>query len=79
MSGDIMEAQERILIMIDPSTKRAELFNMTRCNHVEVDGAVDIVPNENGEMVVKIDATFTLKGLICKFEKPDKPDLQKQP
>jgi len=70
MSENTIESQERIVIMIDPSTKKAELFNMTSCKRVEVDGQVDIQPNEQGEMVVKIDASFTLKGLICKFEKP---------
>jgi hypothetical protein len=65
--AESMKAQERIVIMIDPFTRRAELYNFTSCKQVEVDGEVDIQPNENNEVVVKIDASFTLRGLVCKF------------
>jgi hypothetical protein len=69
--AESMKAQERIVIMIDPFTRRAELYNFTSCKQVEVDGEVDIQPNENNEVVVKIDAEFTLKGLVCKFADPE--------
>jgi hypothetical protein len=69
--AESMKAQERIVIMIDPFTRRAELYNFTTCKSVEVDGLVDIQPNEKNEVVVKIDASFTLKGLVCKFADPE--------
>lgn len=79
MSDNTIDARERIVIIIDPFTKKAEMFNlMSGCDSVEVDGQIDIHPNEKDEVVVKIDASFTLKGLICKSEKHDKSDPQKQ-
>lgn len=80
MSDDTIDARERVVIIIDPFTRKAEMFNMmTGCERVEVHGQVDIEANEHNEVVIRIDASFTLKGLICKSEKPDKPDQQKQP
>jgi len=71
MSIETMESSERIVIMIDPFTRKAELYNMTSCKKVEVDGHIDLQPNEHNEIVITIDAKFTLKGLICKFKEPE--------
>jgi len=69
--AESMKSQDRIVIMIDPFTRRAELYNFTSCESVEVDGQVDIQPNDKNEIVLKVDASFTLKGLICKFKEPE--------
>jgi hypothetical protein len=71
MSSEIMKAQERIVIMIDPFTRQAELYNFTSCKSVEVDGLVDIQPNDKSEIVVKIDAEFTLTGMAVKFKEAE--------
>lgn len=80
MSDETMDVRERVVIIIDPFTRKAEMFNLiTGCERVEVQGQVDIEANEHNEVVVKIDASFTMKGLICKFEKPANDVPEEQP
>jgi len=61
-----VKSQERIVILIDPNSKTAELYNFTGCKEVDVDGAVDIVANEKEEPVLKLDLSIILKGRICR-------------
>jgi hypothetical protein len=65
------EDAERIAIVIDPFSRRASVYNYTRCKFVEIEGKVIIDKNDKKEIVLRINTTLTLRGLKCKWTEPE--------
>jgi uncharacterized protein involved in tellurium resistance len=62
------EDGERIVIVVDPFTNKASVYNYTTCKFVEIEGKVIIDKNDNNEIVIRVDTSLTLRGLTCKFK-----------
>jgi len=68
--GQPIETKDRIVIMIDPFTRQANVYNYTKSRNIGIDGLVDIQPNEKSEVTISLNVTLTLEGMICKFKNP---------
>ena len=65
------EDGERVAIVIDPFTRKASVYNYTTCKSIEIEGKVIIDKNDNDEVVLRINTVLTLRGLKCRFNKPE--------
>ena len=66
-----IEDGERIVIVIDPFTRKASVYNYTTCKFIEIEGKVILNRSDNDEVVIDINASLTLRGLKCRFSKPE--------
>ena len=61
MGDNNIKSEERIIIMIDPFTKEAFMFNHTSYPTAEINGEVDAGRDDDGNHVLTINASFTFK------------------